>query len=175
MAARSTSPSREAIERYEARILAYEHRAQASPRSSRRAPTSGLRRRAPRRVPANVRARRIVVLAALMLLLDLFSSFALAMMQPSNSPFGVRAVEWLRDNGAAWLVSDVESIYYSLNAPSTGGPPLKGLPKVGSTAGTRVASNAPPPIAPVINPPLPGEGAMARNRPVGRRARSPAR
>jgi hypothetical protein len=51
-----------------------------------------------------------VVLAALMLLLDLFSSFALAMMQSSNSPFGVRAVEWLRDNGAVWLVSDIENI-----------------------------------------------------------------
>ena len=97
------------------------------------------------------------MLAALILVVDLVGSFAVAMMQPSNSPFGVRAVEWLRDDGAAWLVSDIENIYYSLNAPSTGGPPLKRLPKVGS-AGTHVASYAPPAITPVISPALAGEG-----------------
>ena len=57
------------------------------------------------------------MLAALILLLDLVGSFAVTMVQPSNSPFGVRAVEWLRDNGAAWLVSDVEHVYYSLQRP----------------------------------------------------------
>jgi hypothetical protein len=97
-------------------------------------------------------------MAAVILLLDLVFSFYSAMTKPSNVSFGVRAVEWLRDNGAAWLVSDVESIYYSLNAPSTGGPSLKRLPKVGSAAGTKAASDAPASIPPVITPPLPGEG-----------------
>jgi len=161
MPTRSPSPSRAAIARYEARILEYERRAQAAPRNSRRPPTTGLRptrRRGPRRVALGVRARRIVVLGALILLLDLVGSFAVVMMQPSNSPFGVRAIEWLRDNGAAWLVSDIENIYYSMNAPSTGGPPLKRLPKVGSAAGTKAASAAPAPITPVISPALTGEG-----------------
>jgi hypothetical protein len=53
-------------------------------------------------VAITVRVRRVVVLAAIVLLVDLLCSFALAMMQPSNVPFGVRAVEWVRDNGAAW-------------------------------------------------------------------------
>ena len=68
------------------------------------------------------------MLTALILLVDLVVSFWGAMAGPSNTSFGVRAVEWLRDNGAAGVVSDVESIYYSLNAPATGGPPLKRLP-----------------------------------------------
>jgi hypothetical protein len=28
-------------------------------------------------------------------------------------------------------VSDIEHIYYSINAPAKGGPPLKSLPKLG--------------------------------------------
>src|SRR5271165_571109 len=101
MAARS-SLSREAIERYEARILAYERRPQRTPpaRAAARAPTARVRRRFPQHVAITVRIRRIVVLAAIVLLVDLLGSFALAMMQPSNVPFGVRAVEWFRDDGA---------------------------------------------------------------------------
>ena len=98
------------------------------------------------------------MLTALILLVDLVISFWGAMAGPSNTSFGVRAVEWLRDNGAASVVSDFESIYYSLNAPATGGPPLKRLPRVGAGARTQVASYAPAPIGPVIAPALPGEG-----------------
>jgi len=158
--AAGSSLTRDAIERYEARILAYEQRPRRTPppRATGRTPTARVRGRVPQHVAITVRFRRIVVLAAIVLLVDLLGSFTLAMMQPSNVPFGVRAVEWFRDNGAAWLVSDVESIYYSLNAPATGGRPLKTLPKVGAEAGSKFASHAPPPIAPVINPPLPGEG-----------------
>jgi hypothetical protein len=102
MAARSCL-NREAIERYEARILADEQRPRRSPpRAAARAPTARVRRRVPQRVAITVRVRRVVVLAAIVLLVDLLCSFALAMMQPSNVPFGVRAVEWFRDNGAAW-------------------------------------------------------------------------
>ncbi|HEY2651612.1 MAG TPA: phosphodiester glycosidase family protein [Solirubrobacteraceae bacterium] len=85
-------------------------------------------------------------------------AFVTAMNAPSNSPFGVRAIEWLRDNGAAWLVSDFESFYYSWNAPSTGGPGLKRLPKVGVTSAAGNGTYSPAPIAPVISPALPGEG-----------------
>jgi Phosphodiester glycosidase len=145
------SPSREAIERYEARILAYEPRAARNPPR----PRARTRRRS---AASRHRARRIVVLTALILLLDLVVSFWGAMAGPSNVSFGVRAVEWMRDNGAAGMVSDIESVYYSLNAPATGGPPLKQLPRVRSGAQFRVASYAPPPIPPVISPALPGEG-----------------
>ena len=90
-------------------------------------------------------------------MLDLVGSFAVSMMQPSNSPFGVRAVEWLRDNGAAWLVSDIENIYYSLNAPSTGGRRSSDYRK-SVRRRHEVASYAPAPITPVISPALAGEG-----------------
>ena len=80
------------------------------------------------------------------------------MTQPSNVSLGVRAVEWLRDNGAAGPVSEFESIYYSLNAPATGGAALKRLPQIGARRSAPEAGDAPAPIAPVIAPALPGEG-----------------
>jgi Phosphodiester glycosidase len=155
------TPSREVIERYEARIIAYElgREPRAAPRASR--PRGASRRRVRvrrRRSTLRLRARRIVVLTALILLFDLVVSFWGAMAGPSNVSFGVRAVEWLRDNGAAGVVSDIESVYYSLNAPATGGPSLKRLPRVGSGVQDHVASYAPAPIPPVITPALPGEG-----------------
>jgi hypothetical protein len=82
------------------------------------------------------------------------------MMRPSNVGFGVRAVEWLRDNGAAGLVSSVEGVYYSFNAPATGGAALKRLPRMGLSGRSAGAGTAyaPQPIVPVISPALPGEG-----------------
>jgi hypothetical protein len=106
----------------------------------------------------------------LILVVGMLGSFTLTMMQSSNVGFGVRAVEWLRDNGAAGIVSEVESIYYSLNAPSKGGPALKKLPKVGAAAAARAAQNAPSSIAPVISPALPGEGQWRSTGPVVRGA-----
>jgi hypothetical protein len=97
-------------------------------------------------------------------------SFANAMMRPSNVGFGVRAVEWLRDNGAAWLVSDVERFYYSFNAPSKGGPPLGALPSVGVAGAAAKATYRPPWITPVIYPPLPGEGIWRGTGPLVRGA-----
>ena len=111
-----------------------------------------------------------MVLTALILLLDLVLSFWSAMGGPSNVAFGVRAVEWLRDNGAAGIVSDIENVYYSLNAPATGGPPLKRLPRVGSEPHLRLASYAPSPIPPEITPALPGEGQWHGTGPVVRGA-----
>jgi hypothetical protein len=151
------SLTREAIERYEERILAYDLRRESRPSPPRGGSRTRVRRRQ-RPAALRLRARRIVVLTALILLLDLVVSFWSAMAGPSNVSFGVRAVEWLRDNGAAGMVSDIESVYYSLNAPATGGPPLKRLPRVGSATHVPYASYAPPPIAPAIAPALPGEG-----------------
>ena len=92
-------------------------------------------------------------------------SYTSAMLAPSNVGFGVRSIEWLRDRGAAWLVSDIERIYYSINAPQKGGPPLKSLPEVGLQNGSE-SLYAPPPITPIINPPLPGEGKWRRTGPL---------
>lgn len=88
-------------------------------------------------------------------------SFAATMLSPSNTSFSIRAVEWLRSHGGAGLVSSVENVYYSLNAPSKGGPGLKTLPEVG-VAVLRGHAKAhpyqPPRITPLAHPALPGEG-----------------
>jgi hypothetical protein len=102
--------------------------------------------------------RRIVALTVLLFVGVSAVSYAKAMLSPSNVGFGVRSVEWLRDHGAAWLVSDIERIYYSVNAPTKGGPALKSLPKVGLQTGGSAAAYAPASITPAIEPALPGEG-----------------
>ena len=99
--------------------------------------------------------------AALALLPALISYVGMA-TTPSNSSLGVNTVEWLRSNGLVGLVNRVESIYYSLNAPATGGPGLRALPKQASVAAAqaraRVHYYRPHRIRPVIHPALPGEG-----------------
>ena len=118
----------------------------------------------------------MALVAALVALIPALGSYLHTMSQPSNSSLGIRSVEWLRDNGAAGLVSQVESIYYSLTAPSKGGPTLRALPTVGygsagvsrarrataSSAGAIALAGAqayrPPRVAPLIHPALPGEG-----------------
>jgi hypothetical protein len=98
------------------------------------------------------------------------------MVQPSNSSLGIRSVEWLRDHGAAGLVSRAESIYYSLTAPGKGGPTLRALPQVGYGAASRAQAQRlraqrlaaiyrPPRVAPLIHPALPDEGVWRATRP----------
>jgi hypothetical protein len=123
------------------------------------------------RTSVRLRVRRIVALTVALLLADACLSFAGAMIRPSNVGLSVRAVEWLRDNGAAGLVSSVEGVYYSLSAPATGGAALKTLPRVGvSAGGARARAYAPPPITPVIEPALPGEGVWHGTGPLVARA-----
>lgn len=129
------------------------------------------------------RARRIAIVAALVALLPVLVSYAHTMTRESNSSLGIRSVEWLRENGAAGIVSKIESIYYSLTAPPKGGPTLKSLPSVGYSTGQHVRTRAgsssfpgrpvsassllaaaglstyrPPNVAPILHPALPGEG-----------------
>jgi hypothetical protein len=103
-------------------------------------------------------------------------SWVQAMRQPSNSSLGIRTVEWVRDQGGAGLVSEVERVYYSLTAPAKGGPSLLTLPAVGVAPAPRGAPAGgahkapgrqtphrlpavrPPRVRPVIHPALRGEG-----------------
>ncbi|MDQ6835726.1 MAG: phosphodiester glycosidase family protein, partial [Actinomycetota bacterium] len=93
-------------------------------------------------------------------------SYASMLTRRSDSSLSIRTVEWLRDNGARGLVNKVENFYYTLNAPATGGPALKALPKLAGGAAGGVAQHAahyrPPNIRPVIHPTLAGEGAWHR-------------
>jgi hypothetical protein len=123
-----------------------------------------------RNVPASVltRLRRIALVAGLLVLAPSFASYLQAMSRPSNSSLGIRSVEWLRDNGAAALVARVESFYYSLTAPSKGGPTLRSLPRVGVGPGAAASqageATLPATVTPLIRPALPGEGVWRPTR-----------
>jgi hypothetical protein len=127
-----------------------------SPRRRRHGQATG-RRSGPQRV------RRVVLIVAVLLSIPALVSYVGMLAKRSDSSVSIRTVEWLRDNGARSLVNRVESIYYSLNAPATGGPALRSLPAQPGTVSAVGRSRAirryrPPSIRPVIHPPLPGEG-----------------
>jgi hypothetical protein len=115
------------------------------------------------------RARRIALVAALVIMIPVAFSFWGMATEASNSSLGIRTVEWLRNNGAAGLVAQVESIYYTLTAPSKGGPTLHALPKVGVGGSAASLASSPenyaPRVEPLIHPALPGEGVWRATRP----------
>jgi hypothetical protein len=119
-----------------------------------------------RRPSRSSRARRVALIAAGLCLVPVLISYVSAMTAPSDSSLGIRTVEWMRDNGARGLVTTVENWYYSLNAPTKGGPALKALPKQAGilaqerqrAARLRARHYHPPNIKPVISPALAGEG-----------------
>jgi hypothetical protein len=123
--------------------------------------------------------RRVALLASLLALLAPLVSYVGVLTQTSDSSLGIRTVEWMRDHGARSIVNAAENLYYTLNAPATGGPALRALPR---QPGTRSAAPPqshvalayrPAAIRPVIHPGLAGEGvwrstfaAHARRPPV---------
>jgi Phosphodiester glycosidase len=120
------------------------------------------------------RLRRVALVAALIALIPAAFSYLGSVNGPSNSSLGIRTVEWLRDHGAAGLVAQVESIYYSLTAPAKGGPTLRALPRIGYGTSGRTATGAgalaaaeyrPPRVTPVLQPALAGEGVWRATRP----------
>jgi hypothetical protein len=134
--------------------------------SPRREPPLAVRRGpiGPPRRPVR-RFRRLALFAAILCLIPALFSYVKTMLSPSDSTLGIRTVEWIKDNGARGLVNKVESIYYSLNAPSTGGPPLRALPEqpgvsTSPAGGThhKLRGYRPPRIRPMIHPALAGEG-----------------
>jgi hypothetical protein len=108
------------------------------------------------------RARRIVLLAALICLIPAGVSYVEAMTEKHNVRLGVSSVEWLRENGGNPIVSEIENWYYTLTAPDKGGPPLKALPVVGVQAPEERTPikriYRPPDVRPIIHPALPDEG-----------------
>jgi hypothetical protein len=114
---------------------------------------------APRMAPLR-RLRRIVVTAWLVCLVPVTVSYVATMAQPSNSTFAIRTFEWLRDHGAAGVAVQAEDLYYTFNAPATGGPALRALPG-GRARDAATDALHPPDIAPVILPGLRGEGVWA--------------
>jgi hypothetical protein len=125
------------------------------PSSSRRRPVAAV-------PPPWRRGRRVVLIATVICLVPAGISFVRTMTKPHNVGFGVASVEWMRAHGGNGIVSQVEDWYYTLTAPSKGGPPLRSLPQVGIAANgsssSSVGAYRPPPIKPLIHPSLPGEG-----------------
>ena len=126
------------------------------------------------------RVRRVLLSASLIGLVPVLVSFAGAVTGASNSSFGIRSVEWLRDNGAASIVAKVESVYYSLTAPAKGGPALRALPHTGVHGGGVLAATGgslvvdrPPKIQPLAYPALPGEGVWNGTQPGESRSDPP--
>jgi hypothetical protein len=126
------------------------------------------------------RARRVILLAAVICLVPAAISWVHALRQPRNVSWSIATVEWVRQHGGNPLVSQVENWYYELNAPSKGGPPLKSLPHVGvadapghsEEEGSELKHSIyrPPRIKPLIHPALPGEGVWhAASATAGRR------
>ena len=107
--------------------------------------------------------RRVALLATTICLLPTAVSFIGTMSEPHNVGLGVVSVEWMRAHGGNGIVSQIEDWYYTLTAPSKGGPPLRALPRIGVASGAAISTSSatayrPPPIQPLIQPPLPGEG-----------------
>jgi hypothetical protein len=119
-----------------------------------------------------LRARRVVALAVLVLLVPAAYSYATTMMQPSSLPLWPRSVEWLRAHHGNWFVDEVEHYYYSWKAPAPGGPQLHSLPAVGVGTAPVVKARRhrsdprPPRITPVFSHPLPGEGVWKETGPL---------
>ncbi len=121
------------------------------------------------------RLRRVALVVSLVVLTPALFSYVHTMSGPSNSSFGIRSVEWLRDHGAASIVAKVESIYYSLTAPSKGGPGLRAVPHVGYAAVPATGAGAlgsgrpieyrPPRVPALLGTALPGEGVWHATRP----------
>ena len=120
-----------------------------------------------------------MLLAAVICLMPAGYSYVSAMTGRYNVGLGVESVEWLRNNGGNGLVSQIENWYYTLNAPSKGGPTTRSLPQVGVHAAASQASRSsrsarhrrpaqpytPPNIRPVILPPCRARASGARRPP----------
>jgi hypothetical protein len=115
-----------------------------------------------RPIPLWRRARRILLIASIACLVPAGVSYVGAMTEKHDVRLLVSSVEWLRQNGGNPLVSQVENWYYTLNAPSKGGPALRSLPQVGVAStgegGAPAPAYRPPDVKPLIRPALPGEG-----------------
>src|SRR5579872_1772469 len=118
--------------------------------------------------PPRVRKRYVVLAIVVVVLAVPVYSYVSTMLQPSSLPLGVRSIEWLRLHHGAWIVNEVERVYYNAHAPKKGGPTLRTLPKVGAEPLPAARAYAPARIAPVITPALRGEGTWSRSGPLVR-------
>src|ERR1700761_5260580 len=124
--------------------------------------------------------RRRIVLAAPFVVVLLWAgvSYTVWTLQPTSMTWSEHSAEWVRNDVpfGNWLVDRGEHVYYTVNAPKTGGPQLKTLPAVGLTpARTRPPSQTSSPKAPApASAPARSPEPPARARPAGVQAGLPA-
>src|SRR5580704_18836757 len=97
-------------------------------RGLRRSGTASAEHAPPDAARLRRRRRRIVIAAPFVVVLSwAIVSYTAWMLQPTSMRWDARSAEWVRNEVpfGNWLVDHGENIYYSLNAPKTGGPPLK--------------------------------------------------
>lgn len=126
--------------------------------------------------------RRLLALVLVVAGIPVAVSYIRFMTLPGQDSLGVRTVQWLRENGMAGVVNDLEHWWYTSHPPPIGGKPKEGLPTVaapsgGATPGRRIDAQAlagatvpphlPPPtnMQPLVAEPLPDEGVW---QPTGR-------
>ena len=128
------------------------------------------RRAEQRRHRRVIRRRRIVfgsLIPLVIVVLYFGISYAGYMLKPTSMTFAERSAEWVRNDVpfGNFIIDTAEQ--YTASAPRKGGPGLKSLRKVGlSTARIGKHSYAPPPIKPVFDKVLPGEGVWHRTGPT---------
>ncbi len=119
------------------------------------------------------RRRAIVLLSVVTIVVVAYLGLTLAFAL-NNPSYGVgymaRAAEWGRQHGLGTQITWIETEYYRLNPPRSGGKPPAGAFGTGTTVVTvpnRIATPAPTTISTPAGTPLPGEGVW---HPVGRRS-----
>ncbi len=141
------------------------------PRRARhsRPPRESWRRRRRRRLAARHtwfgrHPASTVLLAVVVALTPVWWSLGTTMFNPNNGSPVAAAADWFRNHGAGSVVRWAENVWYTHNAPPKGGKPPKGAippPSPTTTTPQQVAFAhlpTPPPIVPLAQPPIPGEG-----------------
>ncbi len=130
---------------------------------------------------ARIRSRRTVfgrhpkstiALVLLLALTPVWISAGSAATDPGmGNTIGTRLTEWVREHGGGPIVTWAENVWYTWHAPPKGGkPPPGAIPRAAKAPTTTVAAGPahlapPPPIAPFVADPTPGEGQW---HPIGR-------
>jgi hypothetical protein len=139
-------------------------------RSRRRAERKIARKeRRATRSPLNKGIRRGVLVVALAFIALVGYSFVSALLKPTNDPIGPKAVGWFRDHNLEFVPNTIERVFYTVNAPESGGKLKGGIPTAapsgdgGAVAAATAAATPttlprPVDIKPFVAAPEPNEG-----------------
>lgn len=119
-------------------------------------PGRGGRRRRPRP------ARRLLLVALVLLVLFPGVSYTRALAAPGGAGWQVQSVEWVRDHGGAPVVNWLENWWYARHPPSSAAPAAGSVPGTSAAGGSAGVGTAAPPgaAAPAPLPPLTGMSAL---------------